>query len=68
LLPTNAILENFAREISSKEPSKNWVLCWKKAYDKVISIYSSGLDMERKKADLVYKYALYFALIGRKIE
>jgi hypothetical protein len=63
------MLENFAREISGKEPGKNWASRWKKAHsDKVISIYSRGLDMERKKADSAYKYALYFALIGRKIE
>jgi hypothetical protein len=69
LPPTNAMLENFAREISGKEPGKNWVSRWKKAHsDKVISLYSDGLDLDRKKADSAYKYALYFALIGRKIE
>jgi hypothetical protein len=63
------MLENFAREISGKEPGKNWVSRWKKAHsDKVISLYSSGLDLERKKADSVYKYALYFVFIGHKIE
>jgi hypothetical protein len=63
------MLENFAREISGREPGKNWVSRWKKAHaDKVISIYSSGPDPQRKKADSAYKYALYFALIGRKIE
>ncbi|GAM37109.1 pogo transposable element [Talaromyces pinophilus] len=36
LPPTNAMLENFAREISGKEPGKNWVIWWKKAHsDKV---------------------------------
>jgi hypothetical protein len=65
----NTMLENFVREISGKEPGKNWALCWKKAYlDKVISIYSSGLDWDRKKVDLVYKYTLYFALISYKIK
>jgi hypothetical protein len=63
------MLENFAREISGKEPGKNWASWWKKAYlDKVISLYSSGIDMDRKKADSAHKYALYFALLGRKIE
>ena len=69
LPPTNSMLENFAREISGKEPGKNWASRWVKAHsDKVISRYSKGLDLERKKADSAYKYALYFALIGRKIE
>jgi hypothetical protein len=63
------MLENFAREISSKQPGKNWALRWVKAYlDKIISRYSKGLDMERKRVDSAYKYALYFALIGYKIE
>jgi hypothetical protein len=69
LPPTNAMLENFAREISGKEPGKNWVSRWKKAHsNKVISVYSKGLDLERKMADSAYKYALYFRLIGQKIE
>jgi hypothetical protein len=69
LPPTNAMLENFAREISGKEPGKNWASWWKKAHsDKVISLYSSGIDMDRKKADSAHKYALYFALLGCKIK
>ncbi|EEA22190.1 pogo transposable element, putative [Talaromyces marneffei ATCC 18224] len=69
LPPTNSMLENFAREISGKEPGKNWASRWLKAHsDKVISRYSKGLDSDRKKADSAYKYTLYFELIGRKIE
>jgi hypothetical protein len=69
LPPTNSMLENFAREISGKQPGKNWASRWVKAHsDKIISRYSKGLDMERKRADSAYKYALYFALIGRKIK
>ena len=69
LPPTNAMLENFAREISGKEPGKNWASRWKKAHsDKVISLYSSGIDIDRKKADSAHKCALYFALLGRKIK
>ncbi|KAL3712911.1 hypothetical protein TMatcc_001613 [Talaromyces marneffei ATCC 18224] len=68
LPPTNSMLANFAREISGKEPGKNWASRWLKAHsDKVISRYSTGLDSDRKKADSAYKYALYFELIGRKI-
>uniref|UniRef100_A0A093Y585 Jerky protein like-like n=1 Tax=Talaromyces marneffei PM1 TaxID=1077442 RepID=A0A093Y585_TALMA len=69
LPPTNSMLENFAREISGKEPGKNWASRWLKAHsDKVISRYSKGLDSDRKKADSAYKYTLYFELIGQKIE
>ncbi|EED17213.1 conserved hypothetical protein [Talaromyces stipitatus ATCC 10500] len=69
LPPTNSMLANFAREISGKEPGKNWASRWLKAHsDKVISRYSTGLDSDRKKADSAYKYALYFELIGRKIQ
>jgi hypothetical protein len=51
LPPTNAMLENFAREKSGKEPGKNWASRWKKAHsDKVIWLYSKGLDLERKKS------------------
>jgi hypothetical protein len=31
-------------------------------------LYSKGLDLERKKVDLAFKYALYFTLISCKIE
>uniref|UniRef100_A0A093VGD5 Jerky protein like-like n=1 Tax=Talaromyces marneffei PM1 TaxID=1077442 RepID=A0A093VGD5_TALMA len=69
LPPTNSMLENFAREISGKEPGKNWASRWIKAHsDEVISRYSEGLDSDGKKADSEYKYALYCELIGRKIE
>jgi hypothetical protein len=69
LPPTNSMLANFAREISGKEPGKNWASRWIKAHlDKVISRFSAGLDSDRKKADSAYKYALYFELIGRKIK
>jgi hypothetical protein len=69
LPPTNSMLENFAREISGKEPGKNWATRWIKAHsDKVISCYSKGLDLDRKKADSAYKYTLYFKLIGQKSE
>jgi len=69
LPPTNSMLANFAREISGKEPGKNWATRWLKAHsDKVISRFSTGLDVDRKRADSALKYALYFALIGRKIE
>jgi hypothetical protein len=69
LPPTNSMLENFAREISGKDPGKNWASRWLKANsDKVISRYSKGLDSDRKKANSAYKYKLYFEFIGRKIE
>jgi DDE superfamily endonuclease/Tc5 transposase DNA-binding domain len=69
LPPTRQILCNFAEEISGKKPGKNWAQRWIKAHsDKVISRYSTGLDMDRKRADSAFKYSLYFELLGRKIE
>jgi hypothetical protein len=50
----NSMLVNFARDISGREPGKNWALCWIKAYlDVIISRYAKGLDSDRKKADLI---------------
>ncbi|EED14851.1 hypothetical protein TSTA_043260 [Talaromyces stipitatus ATCC 10500] len=66
---TPTMLANFARDITGKEPGKNWVTRWVKAHGKeVISRHSSGLDSDRKKADSAWRYTLYFELIGRKIE
>lgn len=69
LPPTTFMLVNFAQEISGKVPGKNWVHRWLKTHsDKVISRYSTGLDLDRKRADSAWKYALYFELLGRKID
>ena len=63
------MLTNFVREISSKEPSKNQATRWLKAHsDKVISHFSTGLNINRKRADSALKYTLYFTLISQKIE
>ena len=54
LPPTNSMLANFARDISSREPSKNWASRWIKAHsDVIISHYTKSLDSDRKKADSV---------------
>jgi hypothetical protein len=69
LPPMNSMLANFARDISGREPGKNWASRWIKSHsDVIISCYAKGLDSDRKKADSVWKYTLYFELIGRKIE
>ena len=34
----------------------------------IISCYTKGLDLDRKKTDSVQKFILYFELIGQKIE
>ncbi|EED15568.1 pogo transposable element, putative [Talaromyces stipitatus ATCC 10500] len=46
------------------------IRCWQILQEiyVVISRYSTGLDMDRKNADKAWKYALYFELLGRKIE
>lgn len=65
----NSTLVNFAREISGKKSRKNWASHQIKVYlDKVISCSSAGLDLDRKKVDSVFKYTLYFKLIGQKIK
>uniref|UniRef100_A0A093XUI9 HTH CENPB-type domain-containing protein n=1 Tax=Talaromyces marneffei PM1 TaxID=1077442 RepID=A0A093XUI9_TALMA len=65
LPPTNSMLENFAREISGKEPGKNWASRWLKAHsDKVISRYSKGLDSDRKKADSAYNTHYILSLLA----
>jgi hypothetical protein len=69
LPPTYTMLANFARDITGKEPGKNWATRWLKSHsDELISRYSMGLDLDRKKADSAWKYTLYFELLGRKIE
>ncbi|EED16273.1 eukaryotic translation initiation factor 2C, putative [Talaromyces stipitatus ATCC 10500] len=50
LPPTNSMLANFAKDICGKKPGKNWASRWLKSHsDQVISRYSTGLDMDRKK-------------------
>ena len=69
LLSTTSMLCNFAKEISGKEPGRNWSTHWVKAYsDQLISRFSTGIDIDRKRADSAYKYALYFELLGQKIK
>jgi hypothetical protein len=44
--PATAMLNNFTRELSGKEPGKNWASRWIKAHsDQLISHYSAGLDL-----------------------
>jgi hypothetical protein len=69
LPPTLPMLSNFAKELSGKEPGKNWAGRWIKAHsDKLVLRFSTGLDVQRKRADSAYKYSLYFELLARKIE
>jgi hypothetical protein len=60
---------HFAKELSGKEPGKNRSRRRTKAYsDKLISRYSTGLGVQRKRADSAYRYALYFELLAWKIK
>lgn len=67
LPPTNSMLVNFAREISGKEPGKNWASRWIKAHsDKVISRFSAGLDWIEKR-QIRHSNMLYIlSLLGGK--
>ncbi|KAF2416994.1 hypothetical protein EJ08DRAFT_654625 [Tothia fuscella] len=55
--PTNAMVSNFAKDIGSKEPGKNWCSSFVKRWLYVLkSCYLTGLDSDRKKADSIYQY------------
>jgi hypothetical protein len=63
------MVRNFAGEISGKRPGKQWPFRWLKNHkDELVSHYTTGIDVSRKRADSAYKYALYFELMARKIE
>ena len=66
---SHEMLRNLAHEISGNRPGKQWPSCFLKRYgDDLISRYITGIDLSRKRADLAWKYALFFELLSRKID
>jgi hypothetical protein len=64
LPPTNAMVRTFARDICGKWPGKNWVYEFVKSKkNNLNSGFLTGADMDRKKADNIYQYQLYFDLV-----
>jgi hypothetical protein len=69
LPPSKPILRNFAKELSGREPGKNWVNRFLDTHkDELIQKYATGLDAARSKADSAYRYALYFKQLEENIE
>jgi hypothetical protein len=65
LPPTNAMVRLFAKEISKKEPGKNWVRRFVSTHSQHLnSSYLSGIDTARRRADNVEQYKLYFELVS----
>jgi membrane-bound lytic murein transglycosylase B len=65
LPPTNAMVRNFAWDISKKEPGKNWVYRFIERHkDQLESRFMSAMDSSRKKADNWFDYKLYFELVS----
>ena len=64
LPPTHSMVRNFAQDICKKRPGKNWVYRWVKAQENSLSSgFLQGADLDRKKADNLYQYQLYFELV-----
>jgi hypothetical protein len=60
---------NFAAELAGKEPGKNWVDRFISRHKiDLVSRWTSGIDVTRKRADSAFKYSLYFKLLGDKIK
>lgn len=69
LFPISEILRNFAKEISGIKPGKHWPSRFLIKYqNKLISRYTTGINSIYKRADLAFKYTLYFELLARKIK
>jgi hypothetical protein len=69
LPPTRQTLANLAKDITGVEPGKNWPGRWlKKHSHELIYRFSSGLDIDRQRADSASKYEKYFANLRAKIE
>jgi len=62
--PTARMVARFAAEISGKQPGKNWVNRFvRSAKKELASIFLTGFDLVRKKADNIYQYERYFELV-----
>jgi hypothetical protein len=63
--PTPKIVRQLAQGLCGKLPSKNWPSTWLKRHQKHFSAgYLIGFDLNRKKADSLWQYTAYFALVG----
>ena len=59
--PTPAMVRNFATEIVGIAPSKMWLSRFVKRHrEKLDSGFQLGFDLNRKKADNIYEYKLWF--------
>ena len=62
--PTVAMVRSFAFEICGKWPGKNWATQWCKRHsNELTSLYLTGFDMSRHKADSWYQVKRYFDLV-----
>ncbi|KAF1992797.1 hypothetical protein P154DRAFT_595223 [Amniculicola lignicola CBS 123094] len=69
LPPTRQMIRNFASEIAGKQAGKAWAERFIKRHDiNLLSRWASGIDIQRKRANSAFKYALYFKLLERKIQ
>lgn len=63
------MIRNFVLDISRREAGKAWVDCFLKRHDISIVLKSTtAIDSSRKRADLAFKYKLYFELLRDKID
>ena len=64
LPPTCAMVRNFAEQIAKKRPGERWAAQFVKRHSKTLkSAFLAGADLNRKKADNVFQYRLYFGLV-----
>ncbi|XTI95064.1 hypothetical protein V2W45_1443861, partial [Cenococcum geophilum] len=60
---------NFASEIVGREAGRTWAQRFINRHKiDLVSRWTSGMDTARKRANLAFKYALYFELLRKKIK
>ena len=57
-LPPSHAINNFAKDISGKEPGKPGLHWLKARQNEIVSCYVTGMDCARKRADSAFKYTL----------
>jgi len=63
--PTPAMVRNFATDIAGVAPSKMWLSRFVNRHrEKLNSGFQLGFDLDRKKADNIYEYTLWFDLVS----
>jgi len=69
LPPSRQIIRNFTSKIGCREAGKSWADRFIKRWEvDLISRWTSGIDINRKRANSAFKYLLYFKLLRRKIK